>query len=158
MRQRLTLLAVGSIALMGAAEAPQLATRPRHPVLERGERASACVQARLPWNHTCIWLESGGEYRITAEGDWWDAGNKYGPPGGGNPHIKWMEFLRRKPDQPWFKLICALDSRKRELFAYDAEQPYRAKASGELLCFANDVPFFYFNNTGVIQITVERTG
>ena len=162
MQQRLFLLAAGSIALMGAA-GPSRPTACLHPVTlkKAGESACACVLASLHWNHTCIRLESGGEYVITAKGTWWDASHEHGPHGGPSDTriLKMTERFRRLPHQDWFKLICALDWQKKTAFPYDtfdAEHPYKAPADGELTCFANDVWLFYFNNTGVVQITVER--
>src|SRR5258708_6795863 len=118
MYQRLALITLRSIALMSAGPAPPPGRRPKGRTLKKGEQASACVQARLRWNHTCIRLERQGKYLITAKGVWWDASSEHGPKGDSSPKMRMWERFRRMPHEDWFKLICALESRKETAFPF----------------------------------------
>lgn len=154
MRQSLVLLAAGSIVLLGAA-GPSQPSGDNGVTLVVGESATVCVHARPHWNHTCVQLQAGGRYRITAKGVWWDGRYEYGPDGGPSPtrFLKALEGLRRMKDRNWFELICAVNTKKAFAVGRDAEVV--AEANGELTCYANDVWINYCNNTGAIQMTVK---
>jgi hypothetical protein len=54
-------------------------------------------------------------------------------------------------------LIGAIGQEKETTFLIGTSHPWEVKADGTLNCFANDVPGFYFNNSGTVQLTVTRT-
>jgi hypothetical protein len=160
MRAWLVLLAAGSVALMSVKGSPQPAAGMKEPPLPEARTAKACVRAQPHWNHTRIWLEHDGRYKITAEGTWWDAGYRHGPGGGDSPTptLKRFERFRRRKDARWFELICAVDSHKDRTYRIGCNREIQVPADtdGELICFANDVWLFYSNNTGEITLTVTR--
>jgi hypothetical protein len=161
-RGRWALLAAGSIGLMGAVGSaqPSSTSKETPPPLKVGDgTATACVVAKLRWNHTGIRVEKDGQYLIEAEGTWWDARYRHGPGGGESPNalLRMFERFRRFKTAPWFELICALDSRQDTAVRVGCRKVYEAKEGGELTCYANDVWLFYFNNTGQIEIKVTRT-
>lgn len=102
-------------------------------LLQPGEEKSVDVFARQHWNATGIYLEQGGEYRFTAEGEWMDASIPGDPDGAteegghlaqtvkflstlvskgealytkvtGNHHADFT-FSRREDDVAWFALM-----------------------------------------------------
>jgi len=119
------------------------------------------IRAELRWNDTGIRLEAGGTYDLLAEGTWTDLFVPSGPDG--NPDPSWMQrraarWLRVK-EENYFALIGALDRDLSTAFRIGhAARGFRATRSGQLTCFANDVPGFYWNNRGAVRLTVTRTG
>lgn len=126
--------------------------------MQIGEKVTVTIAARRPWNGTGVVLEHGHTYRLTAAGEWVDAWSRCGPAGypSNNIILRLAERLRRDPQQPWFALIGAHAHDPNTHFAIGTGCVYRPQRSGELSCFANDVPFFYWNNRGSISLTVER--
>ena len=57
-------------------------------------------------------------------------------------------------DRPWFALCGAIPASGAGPFLIGAGARLRLPA-GRLLCFANDVPGFYWNNFGAVSLTVE---
>jgi hypothetical protein len=57
-------------------------------------------------------------------------------------------------DRPWFALCGAIPASGAGPFLIGAGARLRLPA-GRLLCFANDVPGFYWNNFGAVILTVE---
>jgi hypothetical protein len=64
--------------------------------------------------------------------------------------------LRRVPNARWFVLIGAVRGAERSPFVIGRETETVIPAEGTLKCFANDVPGFYWNNCGVICLSIER--
>jgi hypothetical protein len=159
MQSWLGLLVAGSTALLLAVPPPRPPGSANSASLRVGEAATAPVLARPRWNFTGVRLVRGGEYLITGEGTWKDAGYEHGPDGGTSPNLymKMWEWLRRMRHENWFELICAVDSRKSTAFPVGSSRQIVAPADGELTCFANDVWLMYWNNSGEIRITVKRT-
>src|SRR5262249_26085531 len=110
------------------------------------------------WNHTGIRMEMGQRYLMTAEGEWIDLFLKYGPEGGPSrfSYLRLFEHQRRIATADWFALCGAVDENEATQFVIGAGREYTAPATGELTCFANDVPggFFLFNNRGSVELHV----
>jgi hypothetical protein len=125
-----------------------------------GESARACVCARSKWNDTGIHLVPGGLYRFAVdEGNVWDDMTKRASADGYDSPTslhRLSELLRRAPQARWFALIGALDRRPSTQFVIGSLSTLPAAAAGELTCFANDLPFMYWNNRGGIILTVTR--
>ena len=117
------------------------------------------IHAKQFWNHTGILLEAGISYRFAAEGVWIDWNINYGPDGGGsgsNLLLIVSEKLRRRPNDNWFALIGGFGEDESSTFLIGSSNSgFTAPRSGELTCFANDVPVAYFNNKGSVTLTVE---
>ncbi len=126
--------------------------------MEIGQKVTVTVAARRLWNDTGVVLEQGRTYRFTATGEWVDAWNRCGPDGyaSNNVFLRLAEWARRDPPEPWFALIGAHAHDLSTQFAIGAGSECQPRHTGELTCFANDVPFFYWNNWGEISLTIER--
>jgi hypothetical protein len=106
-----------------------------------------------------ITLEGGNRYSFEAEGEWKDAKNACNADGW-TPRwnklaMMLVELSKREKGQPLFKLIGAID-KKRPYIVLGTRGSFVAPASGELFCFANDVPGFYRNNSGKVKLRVQR--
>jgi hypothetical protein len=116
------------------------------------------IQAIRKWNKTGIHMVAGQEYILSAEGEWIDWFIHYGPNGGAsgsNLFLRLFEWARRMPHEHWFALIGAINSDQRTAFLIGSSRIYRATMSGELTCYANDVPWAYGNNTGSVELDVR---
>jgi hypothetical protein len=61
------------------------------------------------------------------------------------------------PTERWFALIGRIDGHPSTTFLIGTgRKPILMPASGELICFANDVPGYYWNNLGTLQLTITR--
>lgn len=61
------------------------------------------------------------------------------------------------PDAPWFALIGMVrDGNRSQVFVIGAASQVVVPKGGRLACFANDVPGFYWNNRGVLRLTIRR--
>ena len=117
------------------------------------------IIARNKWNHTGFQLEQGVEYKFSAQGQWIDWYIVHGPDGdgsGANLFLRLFEHFRRRPKDKWFALIGAVGEDESTTFLIGSNLRFRANHSGELTCYANDVPWAYDNNRGSIQLEVER--
>lgn len=107
------------------------------------------------WTDTGLDLRAGQTVRLTATGTWTDWTTPSGPDGYDRPIMSIAKPLRRLRKAPWFALCGALDRRGDKAFLIGAEAQIIAPRDGRLFVFANDVPGFYFNNSGSIDLTVE---
>jgi hypothetical protein len=119
--------------------------------------AEAKIHARACWNDTGIYLSAGVEYTFSATGEWADACIHCGPNGYESPnfYMRAAEKWRRAPDQKWFALIGTIDHNPPEFFLIGKSTKKKITRNGVLCCFANDVPFFYWNNSGLLKLTVS---
>ena len=126
--------------------------------MDVGQTCSAAILARPHWNATGIHLVRGGRYRMRASGRWRDWFIPHGADGDPSQifYMRWFEPLRRMPHQNWFMLIGALNRDASTAFPIGCGRNYSATQDGELTCFANDVPGFYWNNRGEVDLTVTR--
>ena len=116
------------------------------------------ISAREYWNKTGIVLTKGKRYSFVAEGEWRDASHPCDVDGWvpewGKTTDKILEYLKRESGQRLFKLIGAVD-KKRPYIVLGTKGSFEAPASGELFCFANDVPGFYRNNSGKVTLKIQ---
>ena len=122
------------------------------------ETCQATVRARVQWNRTGIVLTAGETYQFAATGCWVDFFIPYGPAGGPSKfaYLRRFERRRRVPEANWFTLIGGVDAQKDTAFVIGSRCSHSPRVDGELTCFANDVPGFYWNNFGAIQLAVKR--
>jgi hypothetical protein len=121
------------------------------------------VNSRLHWNSTAFELAKGREYRFTASGTWYDASIAATATGFSDPRLDWLGWMRRMPRARWLSVVGAIDMRRETRFdigrLIEDGSTYTATASGTLYCYANDVWFMYWNNTGSIDLEiVEMSG
>lgn len=115
------------------------------------------VCARPRWNHTGFFVEGGAVYELSASGTWYDASIPSGPDGyqRGNFLQDLAARLRRSPRDRWFALMGSLDGARGTIFLIGSRVTYIPPRGGELVCFANDVPGFYWNNRGSVTLTIH---
>lgn len=118
------------------------------------------IDSRAAWVDTGVCVIAGRSYLLSVTGRWSDAGIDTDAAGyrSANVFQRWTERWRRQPDAPWFALVGAIDKRKPTQFVIGRRLVLQATASGELTCFANDLRWFYFNNSGGVVLRVEPDG
>jgi hypothetical protein len=121
--------------------------------LQPGESRMARIDAGTRNNRTGIELEAGVTYDCVATGSWKDASIVHDANGKDVPKLRWWIVLRRVRNADWFRLIGVVDGENHLLGTHATITPSK---SGELVCYANDVWFMYWNNTGSIELTVTR--
>ena len=136
------------------------------PKIFRGATQSfeVTVPARERWHHSGVQLETGARYHIEVPPDqyWHDMHLRYGPQGGTIGPIQKLlaSKLRFKGDAraraEYFTLIGTVGESLDHAFAIGAGPlDFISPATGELVCFANDVPQAYWNNSGHITFTIK---
>jgi len=126
--------------------------------LEPGKETDATACSRYRWTHTYIAVSAGEVYEITPkEGSKWnDLFNRVSAAGYESASLAPFRRFRRVPDAPWFELIGAVGKSKSTTFRIGAGTTATMKTAGELLLYANDLPFMYWNNSGNIDVVVRR--
>jgi uncharacterized protein (DUF2235 family) len=126
--------------------------------LSVGERATVGVFARLKWNDTGIALGRGERYRLEASGRWRDATIPAGPDGFASPSwgLRRVERWRRLPGANWFALVGEIRGGAATPFVIGASADLDVETDAVLYCWANDLPFMYWNNSGHTTLTVTR--
>lgn len=103
-----------------------------------------------------ITVVKGETYRITAAGEWQDAGfppsNANGFKGFTAPMFFGM-LLKPLPGQYYMKLCGRVGGWK---FPIGTETTIKMKRSGKLELFANDAKGFYDNNSGSLMVTIVK--
>ncbi len=97
---------------------------------------------------------------LSAAGRWKDASIDTDAAGYRSAKVfqRWTERWCRQPAALWFALIGAVDRPRETHFIIGSGLAWRAAASGEFTCVANDLRWFYFNNSGGIVLRVEPVG
>ena len=92
-----------------------------------------------------------------ASGIWCDASIRTGPAGYPSRSLgfRLAEPFRRARKANWFALIGTIHQ-KGPAFVIGDGTDIVIPADGLLYCFANDLPSFYFNNSGHVKVVVTR--
>ena len=101
-------------------------------------------------------VAKGETYRITAEGQWQDAGFPASDANGFKGFTAPMFFgmlLKPLPGQYYMKLCGKVGGWK---FPIGTECTIRIRRDGELQLFANDAKGFFDNNSGSLKVTVTK--
>ena len=142
---------------------PKVAVASEYVTLNPGDSAVVQVWARLPRNHTGIWMTARSTLRfsIPPRQQWTDwviqtdgGGYSHGP----LPIIQ-ERFASTKPlpSENWFALLGAIDgARSSPLLIGGNGGVIDFHDTGELVLFANDARSFYWNNFGRLQVIVTR--
>ena len=112
------------------------------------------VIAKELWNRLSDPIEKGKTYRVTASGTWMDSYILTDANGYDRWYLAPFKLLRRMPNAKWFELVGAVN--RRNPFVIGNERTFIAAESGFLWFYANDIPGFYFNNKGCVQVIVEE--
>ncbi len=96
---------------------------------------------------------------MIAIGEWMDGSIRCGPDGYTRATLAFRlaERWRRAPGARWFALVGAVERRRATLFAIERGRTWQPPLAGELYCFANDLPFMYWNNAGSMNLTIVRS-
>ena len=124
-----------------------------------GQSRSFLVDAAKLWNPSGILLEARNSYCIAVEGDqmWKDWLIPADADGYRRDALRLWEPLRRVPDQNWFKLVGTIGrDQTTPIIIGKTLSEFSPGSPGELLCFANDIPWMYWNNCGSIEVTITR--
>ena len=127
--------------------------------LKIGELLGVTIQARRKWNNTYIQVKQEEEYSLLAAGEWIDLFIRSGPGGIEKPNSVQKLFAGRKrvPASNYFALIGAIDRDMNSAFEIgNVKRKFHPPRDGILYCFANDVPYAYWNNRGEVTLTVKR--
>lgn len=115
----------------------------------------ARIRAHPQWNSTKIELSSGKQYTLTAQGLWIDFYVPCGPDGYWTLPV--VKQKLRFPQSNLFTLIGSIGSDEGSLFAIGSRLTnFSPDKTGELTCFANDIPYMYWNNWGSITLEVSE--
>lgn len=127
--------------------------------LRPGEERVVAVAARDRWSATGIVVVSGARYRAAAQGSWDDRHIRTDAGGYASPNLLFrvVERFRRHPRARWFALVATVDRRRSTRLVLGTATEFTAPATGELVCYANDLLPMLFNNSGSVRLTVVRT-
>lgn len=127
------------------------------PAPGAGPRAFT-IKASDYWTDSRVDLVKGQRFSITATGQWTDLHYAADANGYVRDDMRRYERFRRYRTAPWFALIgCIEKSRDNCFLIGKALTDFPAPASGRLYLFANDVTGFYFNNSGIMTVSVETS-
>lgn len=143
--------------------------RPPNNKLSPGQTLpqSIRISAKDTGTDTTVDMAPGEEYELTATGLWWDLYIPSSPNGffflqqvlveRFLPEFLVERFFRpRHRASNFFALIGCLDRRPDQQFFIGKYCKYTPAVAGRLFCFANDVPGFYWNNWGKVDLTIKR--
>ncbi len=129
-----------------------------HVALWPGQNKEFEIRSRPKWNDTSLLMKAGERYSFEATGTWYDAQIECGPDGYVSPNwlFRLAERFRRRPNDRWFALIGALNEDESETFLIGSAATLTVAKDAMLGCYANDIPWMYFNNSGSVKLTVTR--
>lgn len=125
-----------------------------------GQTAYVCVYADKPWNDSGIDVICGQSYNFTvpASETWIDSEKICGADGYASTWLmRHYEFSRRAPEAKWFQLIGTVGrSIKARVVVGSSLTDFLPPFPGRLYFFANDLPWMYWNNKGMLAVRVTR--
>lgn len=125
-----------------------------------GQTAYVCVCANQRWNDSGINVFSGQIYNITAPAsETWTGSGKICDATGyqSNSLRRPWEIFRRVPKAKWLQLVGTIGrSIKAPIIIGSNLTDFLPPFPGRLYFFANDLPWMYWNNKGMIAVRVKR--
>jgi hypothetical protein len=120
------------------------------------------IDAARYWNHTGTVADAGQRYTITAapDGEWFD----WRIPSGADGYTRWfltpfLPFLRVRKgangSARFFSLIATIGESTEHAFVIGHHYTFQSPISGEIICFANDLPWAYGNNKGFLEVSIS---
>lgn len=126
-----------------------------------GQTSYVCVYANELWNDSGIDVIFGQSYTFTvpASETWIDSGRVCGANGyESNWLMRPWEVFRRAPEANWFQLIGTIGrSTRARIVVGSSLTDFLPPFPGRLHFFANDLPWMYWNNKGMLGVRVTRT-
>jgi hypothetical protein len=130
--------------------------------LKIGESAEFWVHAEIRWNDSGIDLVAGGKYDLVVLGSQtWNDSSIVSSTDGYTSRLgqRIWERFRRVSLADWLELIGTIGKSTKDPFIIGSKLIcFSPSISGRLYCFANDLPFMYWNNSGSIKVIVGRIG
>jgi hypothetical protein len=126
--------------------------------LEPGQEQVVSASARERWNHTGVVVSAGEVYEFAALAGsvWKDASHEVSAKGYELSRLAPFRPFRRHKEAPWFELIGGIGESEAETFRVAERNTVTMSATGELVLYANDAGFMYWNNSGSIKVNVRR--
>jgi hypothetical protein len=133
-------------------------------VLHTATAVTVTVPSAPLWVHTGIAVQANATYAIAAPGeqtwtDWFIVSNASGYV---DPFTEPFTSLLRYPAANFFTLIACVGTPANISTGCSpvgiSAPAWEPQGDGELVMFANDVSFMYWNNYGELNVTVERVG
>jgi hypothetical protein len=126
-----------------------------------GQTAYACVYANRPWNDTGLDVVSGQTFNFSVPSGevWIDWQRACGADGyASNRFTRPWEVFRRVPNAKWFELVATIGkSTQHPIVIGSRLLDFLPDSPGRLYLFANDLPWMYWNNRGLIGVRITRT-
>lgn len=127
--------------------------------LTPGTSCRTLINARNPENDAGLSVKKGERYRVcVAKGHIWkDASIENHPPRGskGTTSMNMIASWKRSPKSDWFALMAEVTGNTEPIDLYRSQE-FQTAHAGQLILYANDVPVFYWNNSGVIEVLISR--
>jgi len=126
--------------------------------LAPGESVSLDVRARCFDNHTGIRLEANAKYELQVADDqkWFDGWLPADACGYDTEFLSHFRWVARDPLYDWFTLMAYVDRVPDDRRGVGKLGQFTPKSDGELICYANDALFMYWDNRGALRVTVVR--
>jgi len=132
------------------------------PVTMRiGQTAYVPVYANKLWNDSGVNVVSGQvfNFAVPASEEWTGWRNRCDADGYTSTHvIRGLEIFRRVPKASWLQLIGTIGRSLRSPVIIGSQfLEFLPPSPGRLYLFANDIPWMYWNNRGMIAVRITRT-
>jgi hypothetical protein len=114
------------------------------------------INSKSKWNDTGIDLIKGDIYQYETQGHWTDWYIKCDADGFSNFFLDIFSWTKREPSANWFQLIGVVDKNSVHTILLGKNGSFSAPASGRLWAYANDAKFAYVNNSGSIELVIQR--
>jgi hypothetical protein len=129
--------------------------------LDVNESISVTISANKMHDLTGIFMRSGQKFQFSTASPAWQNGSKNTDCNGYEGTI--LDVARRHPDLDMMVLVGEIFSQNNTssytgtYFKIGCSKTWTATRTGFLICFANDNPIAYGDNTGVVTLTIKRT-
>jgi hypothetical protein len=126
-----------------------------------GQTAYVPVYANKPWNDSGVDVVSGQvfNFAVPAGEEWTGWRNRCDADGcDSTNYLRRLEIFRRVPKAKWLQLIGTIGKSVRSPIIVGSQFPnFLPPSQGRLYLFANDIPWMYWNNRGMIAVRITRT-
>lgn len=126
-----------------------------------GQTAYVPVYANKLWNDSGVNVVSGQvfNFAVPTGEEWKDWRNRCNADGYSSTHLtRGLEIFRRVPKARWLQLIGTIGKSVRSPVVIGSQfNAFLPPSPGRLYLFANDIPWMYWNNRGMIAVRITRT-
>jgi hypothetical protein len=126
-----------------------------------GQTAYVPVYANKLWNDSGVDVVSGQvfNFAVPTGEEWTDWRNRCDADGySSTPLTRRLEIFRRVPKAKWLQLIATIGKSVRSPVVIGSQfLEFLPSSPGRLYFFANDIPWMYWNNRGMIAVRITRT-